>query len=188
MFDSASPDIRDRVQPHDIAIPSDAIVPSSPPPRVSPFPVYEDDRVKVTATLVDHGQMYPSFGFRFDTDDGSIVFSGDTTVSPNLIELAKSCDYLVHEVIDQEWVEQSIAGLPVPPETKEALLNHMLGAHTTIEQVGKVAQDAGARTLVVNHFVPGHLPDSTWRRAGRNFDGRLVVGHDLMQLGVGTPR
>jgi ribonuclease BN (tRNA processing enzyme) len=188
MYDSASPDIRSRVQAHDISIPPGATIPSSPPPRVSPFLVHEDDRVKVTATLVDHGQMYPSFGFRFDTDDGSVVFSGDTTVSPNLVELAQGCDYLVHEVIDREWVEQSIASLPVPPETKEAFLNHMIGAHTTVEQVGQVAQEAGARTLVLNHFVPGHLPDSTWRRAGRHFDGRLVVGKDLQQIGVGARR
>ncbi|WP_457190518.1 MBL fold metallo-hydrolase [Nocardioides sp. P5_E3] len=188
IFDSASPDIRSRVVPHDIAVPAGASTPNIPPVRVSPFHVYEDDRVKVTATLVDHGQMYPAFGFRFDTDDGSIVFSGDTTLSDNLIELARDCDYLVHEVIDQPWVEQSVAGLPVPPEVKQAFLNHLLGAHTTVEQVGAVAQAAGAKTLVLNHFVPGELPRSRWRRAARTYDGRLVIGEDLMQLGVGKAR
>lgn len=186
IFDSASPDIRTRVIPHDIEIPAGAATPSVPPARVSPFPVYEDDRVRVTATLVDHGQMYPAFGFRFDTDDGSIVFSGDTTVSPNLIELAQGCDYLVHEVIDRAWVEQSVAGLPAPPEVKAAFLNHLLGAHTTIEQVGMVAQEANAKTLVLNHFVPGEMPDGRWLQAGRNFSGNVVVGRDLMQLGVGA--
>lgn len=188
IFDSASPDIRSRVVPHDIATPVGAPTPSVPPARVSPFPVYEDDRVRVTATLVDHGQMYPAFGFRFDTEDGSIVFSGDTTVSPNLIELAEGCDYLVHEVIDQAWVEQSVAGLPAPPEVKAAFLNHLLGAHTTVEQVGMVAAEANAKTLVLNHFVPGELPDGRWLRAGRSFGGNVVVGRDLMQLGVGAMR
>ena len=188
IFDSASPDIRSRVVPHDIAVPVGATTPSAPPARISPFPVYEDERVRVTATLVDHGQMYPAFGFRFDTDDGSIVFSGDTTVSPNLIELAQGCDYLVHEVIDQAWVEQSVAGLPVPPEVKAAFLNHLLGAHTTVEQVGSVAQAANAKTLVLNHFVPGELPEGRWLRARSNFTGNVVVGQDLMQLGVGSAR
>ena len=188
IFDSASPDIRSRVVPHDIEGPAGAATPSTPPARISPFLVHEDDRVRVTATLVDHGQMYPAFGFRFDTDDGSIVFSGDTTVSANLIDLAQGCDYLVHEVIDQAWVEQSVAGLPAPPEVKNAFLNHLLGAHTTVEQVGSVAQAAGAKTLVLNHFVPGELPTSRWNRAARNYDGRVVVGQDLMQLGVGTAR
>lgn len=188
IFDSASPDIRSRVVPHDIVLPDAARTPSVPPPRISPFLVHEDDRVRVTATLVDHGQMYPAFGFRFDTDDGSVVFSGDTTVSENLIELAQGCDYLVHEVIDRAWVEQSVAGLPAPPEVKDAFLNHLLGAHTTVEQVGSVAQAAGAKTLVLHHFVPGDLPRARWLRATRNFDGRVVVGEDLMQLGVGEAR
>jgi ribonuclease BN (tRNA processing enzyme) len=188
IFDSASPNIRSRVVAHDIEVPAHARVPSVPPPRVAPFVVHEDDRVRVTATLVDHGQMYPAFGFRFDTDDGSIVFSGDTTVSENLIELAQDCDVLVHEVIDRVWTEQSVAGLPAPPEVKEAFLNHLLGAHTTIEQVGTVAQAANARTLVLHHFVPGDLSTPRWHQASRNFAGRLVVGEDLMQLGVGKAR
>jgi ribonuclease BN (tRNA processing enzyme) len=188
IFDSASPDIRDRVRAHDIPLPGPASTGSGRPPRMSPFEVFEDSRVKVTATLVDHGQMVPSFGFRFDTEDGSIVFSGDTTVSANLIELAAGCDVLVHEVIDQGWVEESIAALPAPQEVKDAYVNHMLGAHTTIPQVGEVAQAAGARQLVLHHFVPGHLPDSGWQRAARHFGGSVIVGRDLQEIGVGRRR
>ncbi len=188
IFDSASPDIRSRVVPHDIDVPLAGRTPSTPPARISPFLVHEDDRVRVTATLVDHGQMHPAFGFRFDTDDGSVVFSGDTTVSDNLVELAQGCDYLVHEVIDRAWVEQSVAGLPAPPDVKEAFLNHLLGAHTTVEQVGSVAQAARAQNLVLHHFVPGELPVRRWKQAAKNFDGRVIVGEDLMQLGVGQAR
>lgn len=188
IFDSASPDIRSRVVPHDIKVPAGARTPSIPPPRVAPFVIHEDELVRVSATLVDHGQMYPAFAFRFDTEDGSIVFSGDTTVSANLIELARDCDYLVHEVIDRAWVEQSVAGLPAPPEVKDAFLNHLIGAHTTIEQVGSVAEAAGAKNLVLNHFVPRELPKSRWKRAGKNFKGRVIVGEDLMQIAVGKAR
>ncbi|RSN66945.1 MBL fold metallo-hydrolase [Actinomadura sp. WAC 06369] len=188
LFDTGAPDVTTRVRAHDIALP-DGAAPGGPVPRLrAPLPVYEDDRVRVTATLVDHGQMAPSFGYRFDTDDGSVVFSGDTTVSPNLVDLAAGCDVLVHEVIDRAWVEESIAGLPVPDETKEGYVNHMIGAHTTSEQVGRVARDAGARRLVLHHFVPGGLPDGRWRRAGRGFDGALTVGRDLMEIGVGRRR
>jgi ribonuclease BN (tRNA processing enzyme) len=189
MFDTAAPDIRSRLVPHDIALPAGAGAnPNSRPPRVTPFPVHEDDRVRVTATLVDHGQMFPSFGFRFDTEDGSIVISGDTTRSENLIELAADCDVLVHEVIDERWAEVSINGLPVPQEVKDAYLNHMLGAHTTIPQVGEVATAAGARTLVLSHFVPQDAETGAWRRVGRHYDGRLVIGNDLDEIGIGVRR
>ena len=185
-IDAASPTIASRLQAHDIALPAGAGAnPNAKPPRISPFPVYSDDLVQVSATLVDHGQIFPAFAFRFDTADGSIVFSGDTTVSPNLIELAQGCDVLVHEVIDQQWVQASIAGLPVPQTVKDAYLNHMLGAHTTIEQVGQVAEQAGAKTLVLTHLVPGNNPDGRWQKPAANYSGQLVVGRDLLAVGVG---
>jgi ribonuclease BN (tRNA processing enzyme) len=183
--DSGGIDPRSKLEVHDVPLPPEASAgPSTPPPRVAPFAVYEDDRVRVTATLVDHGQVYPSFGYRFDSDDGSIVFSGDTCPSDNLVELAHEADVLVHEVIDREWVESLFGEPPFPPQI-QVLVDHLLGSHTTIEDVGKVAERAGARTLVLNHFVPSDNPNRRWRRAGRGYSGRLIVGEDLMQVGVG---
>jgi ribonuclease BN (tRNA processing enzyme) len=47
-----------------------------------------------------------------------------------------------------------------------------------------VAERAGARTLVLNHFVPGNNPPARWLPAHQGFSGQLVVGEDLMQIGV----
>lgn len=55
--------------------------------------------MRVTATLVPHGPMYPSFAFRFDTDHGSVIFFDDTAKSENLITLAQGTDILVHEAV-----------------------------------------------------------------------------------------
>ncbi|MDQ4111433.1 MAG: hypothetical protein M3306_10095 [Actinomycetota bacterium] len=41
---------------------------------------------------------------------GSVVVSGDTCVSQNLIDLARGADVLVHEVIDPEFVEPAGVG------------------------------------------------------------------------------
>src|SRR5215470_6926440 len=62
-------------------------------------PVMHDDRVKVTAALVDHPPVKPAFAYRFDTADRSIVFSGDTAPSASLVALARGADVLVHEVL-----------------------------------------------------------------------------------------
>lgn len=184
--DGGGVDPRDRIQVHDIPLPPEAgDVPAMPPPRLAPFPLYEDDRVRVTGTLVDHGQVYPSFGFRFDTDDGAVAFSGDTAPSDNLVELAAGADILVHEVIDRAWVESLFGQPPFPPEV-QALVDHLLESHTTIEDVGQVADRAGVGTLVLNHLVPSNNPTKRWRRAKRGFSGRLVVGEDLMQIGIGV--
>jgi hypothetical protein len=76
-------------------------------PAMDPFQIYRDDLVWVSAVLVDHYQVYPSFAFRFDTEDGSVVFSGDTgpDTKGNLQRLAQGADVLVHEVIDEAWAE-----------------------------------------------------------------------------------
>ncbi|WP_051338490.1 hypothetical protein [Streptomyces flavidovirens] len=101
------------------------IDPQGKPPRLaSPVPVWEDADVQVTATLVDHHPTAPAFAYRFDTPDGSVVFSGDTGVSDNLIDLAQDADYLVHEVIDPVFVDQLVATLPA--EIGDPLREHLL--------------------------------------------------------------
>ena len=158
----------------------------TPAPRMSPVPFFEDDRVRVSATLVQHAPVFPALAFRFDTDDGSVVFSGDTGPTPNLVELARGADVLVHEVIDRAWVEQL---LPAPrSDAQEGLFQHLLNAHTEVTAVGAIAQSAGVGTLVLSHLVPGNWPEHKWRRAQRGFSGRLLVGRDLDRVGVGRRR
>lgn len=173
---------------HDIAIPARLVTDPNvdPTPPTDPFPVYEDDKVRVTATLVDHRPAYPASGFRFDTDDGSTVFSGDTNPNANLITMAQGADLLVHEVIDKNWVT-SLLPDPTTPEA-QAITAHLLGVHTLIEDVGGVAEAAGAATLVLTHLVPPHTPRRRWMEARRGYSGRLIVGDDLLEVGVGRPR
>ena len=154
-------------------------------PEMDPVEVYRDENVRVTAILVDHHQVFPSFAFRFDTDDGSVVFSGDTgpDTKGNLQRLAEGADILVHEVIDPAWIDQKF-GTPEPGSQMDALKAHMLTSHTAIDKVGMVATECGVPTLVLNHLVPGNTPVSHLERAGDNFDGTLIIGEDLMQIGL----
>lgn len=79
MRDSGRPDLRRHVHVHDIALPPGLVVDPDhdPAPAMRPITVYEDENVKVSATLVLHRPTFPAFAYRFDTDDGSVVFSGD---------------------------------------------------------------------------------------------------------------
>ncbi|HEY0642151.1 MAG TPA: hypothetical protein VGD39_01940, partial [Nocardioides sp.] len=171
---------------HDISL--DGIWTPDPlgkPPRLdAPIHVWTDDEVRVTATLVDHHPTAPALAYRIDTPDGSVTISGDTTVSQNLIDLAQGTDYLVHEVIDPQWVEALVATLP--PEIGGPLGAHLIESHTTIEQVGRdVAEPAGAKNLVLTHLVPENTSIGRWRQAARGYSGRLIVGEDLMELPIG---
>jgi ribonuclease BN (tRNA processing enzyme) len=178
MRDAGMRDIRTLVDPHEIAIPHVGASPTGQTaPPMNPFPVMEDDRVAVTAILVPHGPVFPSFAFRFDTDHGSVTFSGDTKLSQNVITLARGSDILVHEAIS----DPTAIGLP------PAIRDHMLQSHTLVDEVGQVAQAAGAKHLVLSHIGdftgPVHVP--TWRRlAQQGFDGKVTIGEDLARIVV----
>lgn len=148
----------------------------------APGVVMQDARVKVTAALVQHPPVAPAFAFRFDCPDRSIVFSGDTRPSENLVALARGADVLVHEVMYLPALEKLIASEPNAKRLRE----HLLASHTTTEQVGRIAAEAAVKTLVLSHFVPGGYPpigDDVWRDAvAPHFNGRLIIGHDLLEI------
>ncbi|MDD3651881.1 MBL fold metallo-hydrolase [Immundisolibacter sp.] len=183
------PDLRGLVQVDDIALPKMAGFTSpnqTPSPDMEPFEVWADAQVRVTATLVAHSPVFPSFAFRFDSEQGSVVFSGDTGPCRNLVRLAQGVDVLVHEVIDAAWVDTLFP--PPLDETTAALKHHLLSAHTSIEDAGRVAEQAGAKTLVLSHVIPHNLSDERLNLAGRHYSGRVVPGHDLATIGVGRRR
>lgn len=130
-----------------------------------------------------HAPVAPAFGFRFDGEQGSVVFSGDTGVSDNLVRLAEGADVLVHEVIDDQWLSDRY-GLPPRGLKEQAMLDHHRAAHTGITDTGRVAARAGVSTLVLHHFVPSTVPVARWKEAATTFSGRLVVGSDLDRIRV----
>lgn len=147
--------------------------------------VMEDENVRVTAALADHPPVEPAFAFRFDTLDRSIVISGDTTPREEVIELAKGADVLVHEAMYLPAVFEQLEGIPVNADKLE---KHMLNSHTTVQDAGRIASEAGVKTLVLSHLIPADdakfmVPDNIWREeAGNHFDGEIVVGDDLMEV------
>jgi ribonuclease BN (tRNA processing enzyme) len=144
--------------------------------------VMQDERVKVTAALVPHPPVVPSFAYRFDAPGRSIVISGDTTRSDSLVRLARGADVLVHEALYPEGIDRLVAGVKNAAHLKQSVLAH----HTTAEDVGRVAQAAGVKTLVLSHLVPAEDPaitDRMWiAAASRHFRGRVVIGRDLLEI------
>ena len=147
----------------------------------APGEVFRDDRVRVTAALNDHPPIRYSYAYRFDTADRSIVISGDTRYSDNVVALARGADVLVHEVVSRTFWERPNA--PQPP----GVVKHILGSHTDAPDVGRVASAAGVGTLVLSHFVPTEGPnapsDEEWvAGVRRHFKGKIVLGRDLLEL------
>jgi ribonuclease BN (tRNA processing enzyme) len=155
------------------------------PPRTdghppAPVTVVEDDAVRVTAIPVTHGHAIPALAYRFDTADGSVVFSGDTTANDGLIALAQGADILVHQVADLGYLERH--GV-----TGEAL-QRMAGLHTDVSEVGSVAERARVGELILSHYLPadtGAISEAQWaERAGRGFTGTTTAGRDGLRRNI----
>jgi len=197
--DSGRRDLRDLVRPQELPVPPGAQGPAEVAPDIDPFAVFEDDHVRVSATLVHHAPVFPAYAFRLDTDDGSVVVSGDTAPCENLVRLARGADVLVHEVYDDTGLGPAAAEPPAGDDEDEPgddpwearrRHHHLVTSHTALGEVGRVAAAAGVGRLVLTHFVPGDdtIPDEHWvAGAGRDYDGEVVVGHDLLELPLRTP-
>jgi ribonuclease BN (tRNA processing enzyme) len=145
-------------------------------------PVMQDDNVKVTAVLVQHPPVKPALGYRFDFPDRSIAFSGDTTALEAVAQMAKGADVLVHEAIDfpamEVFVRRQIGAGAAG--ALEDVMAHMRADHASAEDAGRIAQQAGVKTLVLSHIGPPPVSDASWQAAaGKYFKGEIVVGHDL---------
>ena len=137
--------------------------------------VYQDEDVKVTAFLVDHGPVKPAFGYMFEGGGRRIVISGDTTASDNLVKYAKGADVLVHEVYAPGTFEEHN-----PPKVAVNLNAY----HTSADQVGEIAERAQPKLLVLTHIVGADEQSlkKISERVSAHFKGKFVLGKDLMRF------
>jgi ribonuclease Z len=140
--------------------------------------VFNRGGVKVTAFEVDHGPALPAFGYRVDYRGRSVVLSGDTRVSENLIRHGSGADLLVHEV----FVPEILQRMGVPPEQARTIA----GYHTTPEQAGTVFARAKPRLAVYSHICPPIAnAQQLLTPTRRTYQGPVEIGEDLMVLEVG---
>lgn len=151
--------------------------------------VYEKDGVKVTAFDVYHGDyIKPSMGFRIDYGGRSVVLSGDTKYSENLIKHSQGVDVLIHEV--------GIGNADLMKQDSPAgeALRRIVGHHTTPEEGAKLFNIVKPRLVVYTHLVmvTTHKdyprPDEAEilaRTRAAGYSGPLEVADDLTSLSVG---
>jgi ribonuclease Z len=131
--------------------------------------VYEEGGVKVTAFEVSHARTKPAFGYRVDYAGRSVVLSGDTGPTENLIRFAQGVDLLIHEV--------SLPG--TGPGAGGA-------SHTTPEDAGNIFSRVKPRLAVYSHIIPPNAPAEEFMVGTRKtYTGPLEMGEDLMSIEVG---
>lgn len=160
-----------------------------------PFLVMQNDYMKVSAVANSHFDTVPrdkrphgmenSLSLRFDTDDRSIVFTGDTGPSDAVVLLAKDADILVSEVIDLTSVETSLRdSIKVPEAALVPTLRHMAEEHLTGYELGKLAAAANVKMLVLSHFAYGSKlnQDQVLSELRKHYHGPVVFGVDMLEL------
>ena len=132
-----------------------------------------------------------SLSYRFDLDDRSIVYTGDTGPSSAVISLARGTDLLVSEMIDVDAVLASMrpAGArgqtpaPAAATTPTGFEWHMRAHHMTPLQVGELAKAAAVKRVVITHFAPNPMGPEQARRyldtIHEHFAGDVQLATDL---------
>lgn len=146
--------------------------------------IWEKNGVKVTPFTVRHADFIDSaLGYRIDYGGRSVILSGDTRYSENLVRFAKGADVVVHEVAAAN--EQSMQN--------SGLVNQILSFHSSPEDAGKVFELVKPKLAVYSHIVlltsdpavPAPTADDLLHRTQKVYKGPLEVGEDLLTIEVG---
>jgi ribonuclease Z len=141
--------------------------------EISAGAIFQDERVKVAAFPVKHGSWKEAYGYRFDSSGKSIVISGDAAPGKSVVDACNGCDVLVHEVY-------SGAG-GTSQKTEEEWMKYMAEFHTSAQELGVLASQARAKTLIVTHYLAlgGSNESELLRDIRKNFSGTVMIARDL---------
>jgi ribonuclease Z len=147
--------------------------------------VYRANGVTVTAFLVDHAPVTPAFGYRVDYQNRSVVMSGDTRPSENLITYAKGADLLIHEA--GTWKQDPRLMGPANeliPGTRRTRGSVRIVAehHTDPVEAGKIFERVKPRLAVFSH-INDAAPILPLVR--QSYAGSVEIGEDGMTIEIG---
>ena len=159
--------------------------------------IYQDDNIRVSATENTHFSFhqgdaagrYKSYSYRFETPDRVIAFTGDTGFSPAVTALVRDADILVTETSscderknrmmdDGTWQAMSAA-------EQEGIMRQATEGHMDLDNIGKLATEAGVRKVVLSHLTRRHKTADyePWAEEVRkHFSGEVVIAEDLMEF------
>lgn len=122
--------------------------------------VLEDEDIRIFSSPVRH--IIPALGLRIEARDSgrSLAYSGDTEPCPEVIRLGRESEVLIHEATG--------AGF----------------GHSSAGQAGQIAQQAGAKRLVLIHYPVIQRADFRQfvAEANMHFNGTVELAEDQMQV------
>jgi ribonuclease BN (tRNA processing enzyme) len=117
----------------------------------------------ITTCHVNHSKH--SLAYRIDVaNGGSLVYSGDTDVSENLIKLAHQCHVFILDCAFAEGLKKK--------------------GHLIPSEAGKMAATANCKKLILTHLYPPVDEDGILKTCQHFFDGEIIIAEDLMKIEI----
>lgn len=148
-----------------------ADIPSQEPPGVElpsdrPHTHQLTPEIRVSTWPMVHSATYPVLGARFEVEGKVLAFTADTARTPDVVELARGADLLVHD---------SAHALTVEPRKERQAAFHCAAA-----DAGEYAEAAGAKSLALIHIAAdyadkhaGLVAEAKAKYGGRVFAPRM---------------
>ena len=144
--------------------------------------IYEKSGIKITAFKVNHYPVEPSVGYAIEYNNKKIVISGDTKQNDLVFEMAKNADLLIHEVILNSLLDETIKVLENKNMQRNAhIIKDIQDYHTPPDEIIRLANKVNVKTLVLNHLVPS--PDNIiikklYDKYTKKFKGNVYLAND----------
>jgi len=138
--------------------------------------VYQEGDIKVTAFKVNHSPTtkLDPYGYKIEYNGRSVVISGDTGYSDNLIKYATGTDLLIHEIFTMDETKMSVA-----------LIKQLNISHTVPEVGAEIFNQVKSKAVVVYHLSPDSDPEKIKSIISKTYHGPLYMSHDLMSFNIG---
>lgn len=130
-------------------------------PQVNPDRTVMIDRGNLKVEVSEVCHLVPAMGLRIELPEDVICYSTDTEPCNAVQRLARGADILLHEA------------------------SGSMGGHTGASEAGRLASDAGVKTLVLIHYDPDADPNELKEQAQKTFSGEIIIAKDLMTLPIG---
>jgi ribonuclease BN (tRNA processing enzyme) len=130
-----------------------------------------------------HAPGIKAYARRFTADGRSLVFSGDTSVNPDMmVGLSTGADLLLHECFSRAGLDRYAALRG--PEAAARVRERIPLTHSELSGVARIAEAAGVPRLVLTHILRTENDADLLAEASKFYSGEIIVARDGLTLDV----
>ena len=136
--------------------------------------IYNKNGLTIETFAVKHEPFTHAYGFKIYNDKYCMIISGDTTYSEQVIEKAKNCDILIHEI-----AHASQHTLEKYPKAKG-----VISYHTNVGQVTEIINTVKPKLTILNHVLSldGSSDNEILSEIKKNTIHKVIIAKDLMTI------